>query len=622
MILNEIITAIFMHKLLSTSLVLGFSASVLSFNQAQAIEGYSSYWDFYKSYYSTDSVRSSSAYSPRYRAPSRTTYTPRSSVRTTSSRATTSRTSNYRVYPTRTTTTSAQTQSTVKATVTPITLRQDINNITSQPVDLFSIGLSNAGSNGTSFTPAALVTEMKFRITDNSGSVSDFSDFDLVVEDQPFQFERNGYITLKFNNLRLARGESRALDVQIKLNEPDTFSRLPGSFRVKMSGLTAQAENSVTAITTTITGKTVSDYVVLNPVPTVSGGNTNGQASATPVFVSGQALGAGDKAVVLSAILKASLDDFLVEKITVHNTFGNNVDSLIQEVRLINQSTGKLLSTKRFTNGMATFDLSRNNQIYIGRNTEANLVFEVLVRDNVPATVSDNRLELSFNPSDIEIFGVGAARAVPDSRKNFNIDAETFTVTQGGGSSASVASGGLSFSATQPSFVTNGNLEQMARFQIRNAGNRGMSVGRISIQASPSGVAFSGGISTDDAALVRVVNGFQEYSSGFTTVSASGNTFTFDTGTELYLAAGSVQEFAIKLKLDNTGASEDSDSVAFKLLGDSSFVKNSLSSVRASGANYIWSDQSASPHSTSSSDWYTGYLVSGLPTGNFIRYRR
>ncbi len=123
-----------MYKLLSTGLILGFSVSVLSFNQAQAIEVYSSYWDFYKNYYSTDNKRASSAYAPRYRTPSRTTYTPRTSARTTTSRATSSRSSNYRVYPTRTTNTSVQSSSNVRATVTPITLRQDINDITNQPV--------------------------------------------------------------------------------------------------------------------------------------------------------------------------------------------------------------------------------------------------------------------------------------------------------------------------------------------------------------------------------------------------------------------------------------------------------------------------------------------------------
>jgi len=605
-----------MKKFLSLGLVLGFGSSLMLSNTAQAIDGYSSYWDFYRSYYS-EARTSTGAATPIYRTPTRTTYTPRSTFNTTASR-----TSNYRVYPTsRTTTTSTQSTSSVNVTANPITLRQDINNISSQPVDLFSLGLSNPAYSGSNFSPAALVTEMKLQITDNTGVVSDFSAFDLVVEDQPIQFERNGYITVKFNNLRLARGESRNLDVQIQLNDPDIFPRLPGSFRVKLNSLNAIAEGSTKSVSTKLTGRTVSDYVVLNPTPSVSGGANDGSASVTPVFVSGRALGSGDKAVVLSAILKASLDDFLVEKVTVRNTFGSNVDSLVQEIRMINQTTGKLLSTKRFTNGVATFDLGRNNDVYVGRTNEVNLVFEVLVRDNLPSSISDNRLELTFNDSDVEIYGIGSGRAVPDSRKNFNVDAETFTLTQGGGSST-VASGGLSFSASQPSFVSTGNLEQIARFQIRNSGNRGMSVGRISIQAFPSGVEYSGGISTDDAQIVRVVNGFQEYASGFNTVSAMGNTFVFDASSELYIAPGSVHEFAIKLKLDNTGSSDDSDAVSFKILGDSSFSKGTLSSLRASGASYIWSDQSASPHSLNSNDWYSGYLVNGLPSSNYVRYRR
>jgi hypothetical protein len=118
------------------------------------------------------------------------------------------------------------------------------------------------------------------------------------------------------------------------------------------------------------------------------------------------------------------------------------------------------------------------------------------------------------------------------------------------------------------------------------------------------------------------VNGFQEYSSDFSNVSLVGNTFVFDTNSEFYIAPGSEHEFGIKLKLDNIGAFDDSDSVAFKILGDSSFNKGTLSALRSSGASYIWSDLSGSPHSVNSSDWYSGYLVNGLPTGNSIRYRR
>jgi len=613
-----------MKKLSVLAFGLLFSASFFAVDTAEAST--SSYWDFYRSYYSGENARSTgSRYNvPRYRARSYTNrssrYNTNSTTRRTSNRYS-NRSSNYRVYPTRSTTSRTNSSSALTATVTPIKLRQDINNITSNPVDLFQIGLRAPSASGSSFTPASQVSQMQFQVTDNTGVVSDFSDFDLVIEDQNFQFERNGYITLNFNNLRLAAGESRVLDVKIKLNDPDSFARLPGSFRVKMSGLTAVQENTVRGVNTNITGRTVSDYVVLNPVGSVSGGGANGSASVTPVFINGRALASEEKAVVLSARLKASRDDFLVEEITVRNTFGSNIDSLIQDVRLINQTTGKVLSTKRFTGGTATFNLSTQNQVYIARNNEVNLVFEVRVRSNIPSNIADNRIELTFNDADVDIFGIGSGREVPNSSKNFNVNAETFTVTEGG-TGGTVARGGVSFSATQPSFVSNGTLDQIVRFQIRNSGSGSMSVGRLSLQAAPAGVEFTGGISTDDAQLVRVINGFQERPSGFVTSSASGNVFRFDAGSEVYIGPGEVQEYALKLKLDNTGSSDENDAVSVKILGDSSFTKGTLNSVRSSGANYVWSDHSGSPHSTTSSDWLSGFLVSGLPTNNFVKYRR
>lgn len=613
-----------MKKLLLIGFAFFLSPSGLPVNTAQAQTStettYSSYWDYYRNYYSNSRYSTARSYRPTYRTTPRRTSAPRVSNSTRSTRYNTNRrTSNYQIYSTNRNS-RAVSANAVKATVTPITLRQDINDITNAPVDLFQIGLSYPGGSSTTFSPAAQIRQMQFKIQDNSGAVSDFSDFDLLVEDQNFQFEQNGYITLDFGNLRLARGESRALNVQIRLNDPDSFARLPGSFRVKLNDISATQEGSVQGIETQITGRTVSDYVVLNPTPSVSGGGANGTASGSPVFIAGRALGAGEKATVLSARLEASKDDFLIERVTVHNAYGSNIDSLVQEVRLLNLNTGQTLSTKRFTGGSATFDLSSQNQVFIARNNEVTLAFEVLVRDNLPSSMPDNRIELGFAASDIDVFGIGAGQNVPNSSKNFNLDSETFTVNQGGGGTAV---GGINFSATQPSFVSNGSLDQIVRFQVRNAGSGGMSLGRITVQALPAGVEYTGGISLDDAKLVRVLGGFQEYSSGFNTTAASSSTFTFDTSSEVYLAPGEVQEYGLKLRLSNIGDYSDSDSVAVKILGDSSFLNaTTLAGQRGNNANFIWSDQSGSPHGVTSSDWLSGYLVSGLPTNNFVKYRR
>ncbi len=601
-------------------------SSFLVFPQPSEAVSYGNYWDYYRDYYANKYGASRSSYTPRYSSRrstsryvrptyrTRTTNYNRSYTPTTSNRYSNRRTNNYSnyLYGRR----NQASSPVIRATSNPITLRQDVNEISSTPIDLFNIGLHYPRVSSTQLYPAALVREMTFRIVDNSGVVSEFDDFELVVEDQAFQFNRNGYITLDFQNLRLAQSESRELNVQIKVEDPDVFPRLPGSFRVKLEKVWATDENATQQIPVQISGRSISDYVVLNPRVGTSGGGSV-SAQLTPRKVYGRTLSAGEKEVVFSAVLGANRDDFLVEKITVTNSFGSNIDSLTDEIRLINQNTGQVLSSRKFIGGSAVFDLGRND-ILIPRNKEVALAFELAVRNTLPQGVTDNRIELNMSPSDVEIFGIGSGKVVPDSSKFFNTDNETFTIAQGGG-----GMGGITFSAGQPAFVSTGDLNEMARFTISNAGSGSISVGRISVQSFLSGVEFPGGLSTDDVELREIYQGREAPSTSFVTTGASGNILTFDASSEIYIEGNSSREFTIKMALDNlTSGDDEADSVTFKILGDTSFNKGTLSSVRSSGANFVWSDHSGRPHNTGSSDWLSGFLVRGLPTGNYVKYRR
>jgi len=74
-------------------------------------------------------------------------------------------------------------------------------------------------------------------------------------------------------------------------------------------------------------------------------------------------------------------------------------------------------------------------------------------------------------------------------------------------------------------------------------------------------------------------------------------------------------------RFDDDGNGGDGDSVSFVVEADSSYKKDTLANVRASGANFIWSDHSGRPHTSTSSDWLTGYQMRGLPT-NAVRVGR
>lgn len=616
-----------MKKLL---LAFGFCVFALSTSTAEA--GVINYWDYWQSHASSkvDTSNASRYITPRYstRANTRTSTTPRA----TSSQITTSTSSssawlNYlrskgrgRTMTTSSNVSSVNTASTaqagVRASVTPIRLTKEINDITAAPVNLFRIGLSNNASRGSDYSEAVYIDEMRFQITDNTGVVSNFADFSLVTEDQEFDFDSRGFVTLRFNNLRLARSEDRALDIAIKIEDPDSFPRLPGSFRVKLTEVTAYKEFSKTKVEVATSGQTASNYVVLNPRGSVSGGGTSIANITGSQTIAGRALGGSEKAFVLSMSLYASYDDFWLEKLTVTNQFGNNADKLVAQANLVDLSTGAVLDSTRFIGGKAVFDLPNNRQLLIGRNTRAKLGVEVQIVSSPNVDNLDNRLNLLVTANDIELFGIGAGRPVPGSQKNVDLDSETFTVARG----TLAAQGGIYFSSNQPDFFVTGSLYSIARFKIVNAGSSEVSFARFSLQIIPNGVEFvSGGAA--DVQLVRLING-QTEQNAFTTTSLSGNVAVFDANDEIYVSPGETVEFSVKAALNDIGGVSDSDGVSLVILGDSSLQKGTLAAVRASGAQFIWSDHSGRPHVPGSADWFSGYQFTGVPTNAIVNTRR
>lgn len=606
-------------------LVLAFGFLIFTVSLVPAEAEVINYWDYWQNKGHVTNASAQSAYArPSYTTRRTTTEKKTTTTRNTNTRSrwasylrnkrtnTQSRRSSYSSI----TSVSRVVQEGVKANVRPITLRQDINDITQAPVDLFQIGLSHNAS-GRNFTEAVNIDEMRFQITDNTGVVSDFSDFSLTTEDQDFDFDSRGFVTLRFLNLRLAKSENKVLDIGIKIEDPDSFPRLPGSFRVKLTGITAYKELSGTAVKVQVSGRSASDYIVLNPRPGISGGGTSIANITGSQVIAGRPLGGGEKAFLLSLTLGASYDDFLLESLSVTNQHGSNVDQLVKQINLVDLGTGKVLDSTRFVGGKARFDMNRNKQLFIPRTGRVKLGLEVQIVSNPKTDSIDNRLTMIVTSNDVELYGVGAGKNVPNSQKNISLNAKTFTVSKG----TLTAQGGIYFSSDQPIFFTTKTLNQVARFKIVNAGTRDLSFGRFSLQVVPNGVAFVNGGTTADLQLVELFNGVTQFPR-FTTTSVSSNIATFDATSEIYIDAGQTREFALLAALENTGSNSDSDGISIILLGDSTLSKGTLSSVRGAGSRFIWSDHSGAPHTPSSNDWLSGFQFPGVPTNAFVNTRK
>ena len=328
--------------------------------------------------------------------------------------------------------------------------------------------------------------------------------------------------------------------------------------------------------------------------------------SATSIRIEGRNLAAGEQAVVLALNLEAQYDDMYVDEITVRNTTGNNVDSLISRVQAVNPSTGQVYGTSYFSNGQATFQL--RNSLYIPRSRTVQIGFKVQVASNLPTNISDSSFSLNVNSSDIDLVSASTGQNVPTSNIIVSTGSETFSVSQGG----------VSLSFVPGQLIATGSQNQTMRVTIRNNSNSGASIGRMTFQFGLDGVEFAGGSATaDDFSLVSL-RGNSEVGTQFNVGAVGSSTVSFDAIDELYIGPGSSVDLGLKVAFDNVGGNSG-DSIAVVVLGDSGFsAPTTLAAQRANGASFIWSDNSGRPHSLTSNDWLTGSYINSLPTRSFI----
>ncbi len=248
-------------------------------------------------------------------------------------------------------------------------------------------------------------------------------------------------------------------------------------------------------------------------------------------------------------------------------------------------------------------------QSQTGGETDVMTIFLDLKNYSGLTLIQNTQFRLLIDPSDVEVWGIGSGREVPSNQKTITLDSQTFFVTQGGGNA------GIQPSANQPSLFATGNLSNVYRFKITNNGNQEISIGRFTMEIYPSGMDFIS-LGSGNFALFESFGGHDARKSSFNTQVIGSKTVRFDAQNEIYIPARGSREFSLRVALKNTSGSNRS--IAIKILGDETLSKGTLASMKAGGANFVWSDQSGGPHTSTSADWFSGYLFPGLPTDTFV----
>ncbi len=496
----------------------------------------------------------------------------------------------------------------------PTTRNQPVTIIDNTVIPVFEIGVNNrAQTSQSQFREAILLRTMTFQMVTNSGIAQNPENFDLVINgDQTFSFESNGSVTIDFLNARIAQGEDLSFSVGLKVNDPESTPNQRGALKLRIVRASGVTEIRETDVNPFLSGSTISPFITFEPTIQTTG--TPVLSSQTTRRILGENLSAGEKAYVLGVDLSAHFDDMVVEEVTVRDILGNNIDASTRGITALDGQTGTVLGSAFFSGGQAHIKFFRN--LEIPRETDRSIIFQIQVASRVPD--GNNQFKLDIQPADLIVTSLSNGREVPDANKNFSIDAETFQIVQSGGSIGIFPSSQPNGFAVIPSTHT-----QVYRLSIANPSQQNISLGRISLDVALEGLDFPSGRSADDFDL-REIQGSREISgTQFIPTLGAGNTVRFDASNEIPIPRNSNVEFVLKLRMEDVpGSNPGSDAVSVRVLGDNTFGKDTLTGLRLSGKNFIWSDRSAQPHTTTSSDWLSGYLVQGLPSNTVVIRRQ
>ncbi len=482
------------------------------------------------------------------------------------------------------------------------------------PVPLFELGFYwPRYTNSINFPRAVLLEELKFKIIENKGLVNDFRNFQLNIDDESYEFEKDGTLTLRLQNARIAQGRNLNLDIDIAIKDPDVLPHIPGNLRVKLMDTKAVAEGTRVPVKIKTKGSKTSHFVQWDPIPRVSG-DTSFLGTATKI--QGKTLMAGTKATVLTLNLEAHYDDLLIDQVTVTEEFtSQSIDTWVKKIRAIDLSDGRILGETRFVAGLAKFRFW--SPFRVNRGQLKRLAFEIELADQVDITSQSTKFKLGVLPENVWVRGIGSGKNLPDANKTFSSQTETFFVVN---SALQVY-----HSELQPDLVTHENLAGVYRFKVKNLGRKEVSIGRITMNIRLSDLEYPGGISPDDFELRSMYRGrvVLTGSNPFSVSTPSSTKIIFDATEEVQIDRSSEAEFELRIALKNPDSSKG-DAVSIQILSDSELFVGTLDDLKTEGTNgqnFIWSDQSARPHTTETEDFLSGYKIFGLPTNTFVKKR-
>ncbi len=499
---------------------------------------------------------------------------------------------------------------TLRVTINPVRKLKPLLAVDPEPIDIFDLNLFwPKYTNSIDFPQAVELRKLKFKIVENAGIVEDYSNFQLEIEDNQYEFEKDGTLALNFGGARIAQGKNLNLDIKLSVKDPDQIPHIPGQLRVQLTSVQAVAEGTSTRVKTRTKGSRRSDIVRWEPIPRVSDDGTSSFRGAA-TKIEGQMLEIGTSAMVLALNLQANYDDLVIDSMVVTDELSSgSIDTWTTRLKAIDLSDGRILGQTRFIDGQASFKFW--SPFSVKRGQTRKMGFEISLADRVDLSRQNTQFKLDIPLESLHVRGIGSGKDVPDSNKSISIQAESFFVIN---SPIQIV-----HSADQPRLAAIGSPVPVYRFKVKNLGSREISLERIAMDIRLSNLEYPGGISADDFDLRSMKNGQPIFigDQPFSATTPSSTKVIFDANHDVRINGHDEVEFALITTLENNTSAKHS-SLSVQILGDSELTKGNLQDLKDLNKNFIWSDQSARLHSTTTEDYLSGFKVFGLPTNTFV----
>ncbi|MBI2464412.1 hypothetical protein HYV57_05645 [Candidatus Peregrinibacteria bacterium] len=417
-----------------------------------------------------------------------------------------------------------------------------------------------------------------------------------------------GSVTFSGLTWTLKAGIIEKLEVRVQISTTSPQNNTNDRFSFDLSSVTAQKADDGSSIT--VTPGSPNGGATPSRVITVTSAGTLSIANADNVVTDSKII-AGVNGVLVSKFKATATDeDFMITKlnlqaINLSQASTNDVEYVYFKYPDKNGIT--VTSPKVLLTGTTT-KLANFTGLSFYAPKDKTVEFSVYMdTDTIEsgATLSGDRIRIDFDATDatdeFEAIGQSSGYSIVDNVTSSDADVSnnnhvalyktvpTFATNS--------TSSGCPTNSTKPVSGTN----NIYCFDVTADSNGSVDLYKVTLQVAGSSIT-PGTLSLYD---------YNDQSTVLATASVSNNMAAFKLSTPDTIGAGGKVTYIVKGSL-TIDTNSQNNSISTRVQDDTSFATNAAA-ASVSG-NTVWSDRSASSHSTTTTDWTNGYKLSGLPT--------